>query len=81
MPPIDFYVCTTCFGLTSAGTGMQRCRCEEYKAYPGVDCPSGYHLCYMCAAVVAGGTGRYSWNACDVCPGQGEGDLSICCGL
>jgi hypothetical protein len=67
MPPIDFYVCTTCFGLTSAGTGMQRCRCEEYKAYPGVDCPSGYHLCYMCAAVVAGGTGRYSWNACEVC--------------
>ena len=67
MPPIGFLVCTTCFGLTSAGHGMQRCRCEGYKAYPGVDCPSGYHLCYMCAAVVAGGTGRYSWNACEVC--------------
>ena len=67
MPPIDFYVCTTCFGLTSAGHGMQRCRCEKYQAYPGVDCPSGYHLCTMCAASVAGGTGRYSWNACEVC--------------
>lgn len=61
------FVCTTCFGLTSRGTGMQRCRCEEYQAYPGVDCPSGYHLCYMCAASVAGGTGRYSWNVCEVC--------------
>ena len=67
MPPIDFYVCTTCFGLTSAVTGMQRCRCEEYKAYPGFDCPSGYYFCYMCAAVVAGGTGRFSWHVCKVC--------------
>lgn len=46
---------------------MQRCRCEEYKAYEGVDCPNGYHLCYMCAATVTGGTGRYSWNVCDTC--------------
>ncbi len=61
------YICTTCFSLTSFGEGMQRCRCEEYKAYPGVDCPSGYHLCYMCAALVTGGTGRYSWNVCDFC--------------
>ena len=67
MPPIDFYVCTTCFGLTSAGTGMQRCRCEEYKAYLGVDCPSGYHLCQLCAALLAGGTGRFSWHVCKVC--------------
>ncbi len=64
---VGFLVCTTCFGLTSAGTGMQRCRCEEYKAYPGVDCPSGFQLCYMCAASVAGGTGRYSWNVCESC--------------
>ena len=61
------FVCTTCFSLTSMGLGMQRCRCEEYKAYDGVDCPSGYHLCYMCAATVVGGTGRYSWNACESC--------------
>ncbi len=67
MPPIGLLVCTTCFGLTSAGLGMQRCHCEVYKTYPGVDCPSGFHLCYLCAASVAGGTGRYSWNACDVC--------------
>jgi hypothetical protein len=60
-------VCTTCFGLTSAGQGMQRCSCEVYQAYPGVDCPSGYHLCFMCAAIVAGGTGRYSWEVCEEC--------------
>ena len=46
---------------------MQSCRCEESKEYPGVDCPSGYHLCYMCAASVAGGTSRWSWNACESC--------------
>ena len=46
---------------------MQRCRCEEYKGYEGVDCPSGYHLCYMCAATVVGGTSRYSWTACESC--------------
>ena len=61
------FVCTTCFSLTSLSSGMQRCRCEGYKAYEGVDCPSGYHLCYICAATVAGGTGRYSWNACESC--------------
>ena len=60
-------ICTTCFSLTSLGEGMQVCKCEEYKAYPGVDCPSGYHLCYLCAASVVGGTGRYSWNACESC--------------
>jgi len=46
---------------------MQRCRCEKYQAYPGVDCPSGFHLCVMCATTVAGGTGRYSWNVCEIC--------------
>ena len=61
------FVCTTCFGLTSAGKGMQRCSCETYQAYPGIDCPNGFHLCDMCAASVAGGLGRYSWNVCEVC--------------
>jgi len=46
---------------------MQRCRCEEYKAYEGVDCPCGYHLCYMCGADIAGGTSRWAWNACESC--------------
>lgn len=46
---------------------MQQCSCEEYKAYEGVDCPSGYHLCYLCAATITGGTGRFSWNACKSC--------------
>ena len=63
----NLYVCTKCFGLTSNGQGMQRCSCEEFKKYPGVDCPSGYHLCYICASSIAGGTGRYSWNVCAVC--------------
>ena len=67
MSSIGLLICTRCFGLTSAGAGMQRCRCEVYKTYPGIDCPSGFHLCYMCAASVAGGTGRYSWDVCDVC--------------
>ena len=67
MSTIDLFVCTTCFGLTSAGAGMQRCRCEKYQAYPGTDCPSGFHLCYMCAASETGGLSRWSWNACDSC--------------
>ena len=67
MSSIDLLVCTTCFGLTSAGQGMQRCQCEKYQAYPGVDCPSGFHLCFMCAASKAGGTSRWSWNACESC--------------
>ncbi len=67
MPHLGLLVCTTCFGLTSAGQGMQVCRCEVYKPYPGIDCPSGYHLCYMCAASKAGGTSRWAWNACDPC--------------
>ncbi len=38
-----------------------------YQAYPGVDCPSGFHLCYLCAAVVVGGESRWSWEACESC--------------
>lgn len=67
MSTLKMWVCTTCFELTSAGKGMQRCRCEKYQAYPGIDCPNGFHLCYMCAALVVGGTSRYSWNACKTC--------------
>ena len=63
----SFYICTKCFGLTSKRTGMQRCSCQKYQSYPGVDCPSGYHLCDICAASLAGGTSRYSWNACNYC--------------
>ena len=64
---MSLFICTTCLYPTSLGQGMQSCRCVEYKAYPGVDCPSGYHLCYVCAAVVAGGESRWSWNACESC--------------
>jgi hypothetical protein len=66
-PNAPLFVCTTCFSLTSLGLGMQRCMCEEHKSYPGVDCPSGFILCYMCSATIAGGTSRYSWNACESC--------------
>jgi len=67
MENLGLFICTACLYPTSLGQGMQRCRCEEYKAYPGVDCPSGYHLCYICAAVVVGGTSRWAWNACESC--------------
>jgi len=67
MSTVNLWVCCTCFELTSAGKGMQRCGCEKYQAYPGIDCPNGYHLCYMCAALAVGGTSRYSWNACKTC--------------
>ena len=67
----DLFICTTCFDLTARGYGMQRCSCQEAtkhaESYPNVDCPSGYHLCYLCAALVAGGESRYSWNACNWC--------------
>ncbi len=46
---------------------MQTCLCEESKSYPGIDCPSGLILCYMCATSMAGGTSRWSWNACESC--------------
>ena len=64
---LNIFVCVTCFELTSLGSGMQVCSCEEYKRYPGVDCPSGNHLCSMCAATMVGGTSRWSWNACASC--------------
>ena len=67
MSTSELSVCTTCFSLTSLGLGMQSCRCEEYKAYEGVDCPSGYHLCHICAVGLAGGTSRWAWNACEPC--------------
>lgn len=64
---LEMFVCATCFGLTSNGTGMQSCLCEENKSYPGVDCPGGLILCYMCSTTTAGGTSRWSWNACESC--------------
>ncbi len=64
---MSLFICTTCLYPTSLAQGMQSCRCEEYKAYSGIDCPSGYHLCYLCAAVIVGGTSRWAWNACESC--------------
>jgi hypothetical protein len=40
MSPLGLLICTRCFGLTSAGWGMQQCRREKYQPYPGVDCPA-----------------------------------------
>ena len=64
---MSLFICTTCLYPTSLGQGKQSCRCVPYKAYPGVDCPSGFHLCYLCAAVVVGGESRWSWEACESC--------------
>ena len=63
----DLFICTTCFSLTSKGATTQRCQCEPYQSVPGLDCPSGYHLCYICSVRVAGGTSRWSHEACSIC--------------
>ncbi len=62
-----FYICTKCFNLTSLGNGTQRCECEPSKKIEGIDSPSGFHLCYICCVRVAGGTSRWSWEACEIC--------------
>lgn len=67
MPIPKFYVCTKCFKLTSKGDSTQTCRCEKSVSVEGLDCPSGYHLCYVCSSSLAGGTSRWSWEACEVC--------------
>ena len=63
-------VCTSCFHLTNIEkVGTQRCKCEPQfePEYGMTDCPSGYHLCYICARVETGGISRWSWNACERC--------------
>lgn len=67
MPIPKFYVCTKCFKLTSKGESTQTCRCEKSVSLEGIDCPSGYHLCYVCSSSLAGGTSRWSWEACEAC--------------
>ena len=67
---MSYSVCTTCFHLTDlTKRSSQRCRCatEERPPSNGVDCPSGFHLCDLCARALAGGTSRWSWNACKSC--------------
>jgi len=66
----SFSVCTTCFHLTDpSGIHTQRCRCDSAprQRIPDIDCPSGYLLCVICARAQAGGTTRWSWEACDSC--------------
>ena len=63
-------LCTTCFEFTDLlKRGTQRCNCEErIPINLGIlDCPSGLHLCWICARTVAGGESRYSWEACEKC--------------
>lgn len=62
-----FYLCTICLNLTSKGENSQTCKCEPEKSIEGIDCPSGFHLCYVCSLNLAGGTSRYSWEACEIC--------------
>lgn len=67
---MSFSVCTTCFNLTDlTKRSSQRCLCptEEHVERNGVDCPTGFHLCDLCARAEAGGTSRWSWNACKCC--------------
>ncbi len=63
----NLYLCTTCFELSSHGFTTQRCDCEGHQKSEGVDCPSGIHLCFICQSRLAGGTSRWSWEACNVC--------------
>jgi hypothetical protein len=73
---MSYVVCTTCYWLSEAPTrgplrGPQRCSCEEQvkRQYVLLDCPSGFHLCYICATTLVGGTSRWSWEACKFCLG------------
>ena len=69
-------LCTHCFSLSDLSKQTsQRCRCEEQIPINlgMLDCPSGLHFCYICARAVAGGFGRYSWNACKSCLGVNSG--------
>ena len=66
-PLEKLFLCTTCFSLTSKGATTQRCTCEPQLTIPGLDCPSGFHLCYICSIRVAGGTSRWSHEACAIC--------------
>jgi len=49
------------------GYQSRRCKCEPQLTIPGLDCPSGFHLCYICSIRVAGGTSRWSHEACSIC--------------
>lgn len=67
---MSYVVCTTCFWLSDPSSrDSQRCRCEEQvkPEYGLLDCPSGFHLCYICATTLVGGTSRWSWEACTFC--------------
>lgn len=65
--PSSLYLCTTCFHLSSHGESSQRCLCEPKHKKPDLDAPNGLHLCYICCVRVAGGTSRWSWEACGIC--------------
>lgn len=65
----SYWVCTTCFDLTSLGQDYQHCKCEPKPdvQIPNVDCPSGFLLCALCARNYAGGLSRWSWLVCNQC--------------
>lgn len=65
--PTSLYLCTTCFHLSSHGESSQRCLCEPKHKKTDLDAPNGFHLCYICCVRVAGGTSRWSWEACGIC--------------
>jgi len=69
-------ICARCLELTSHGD-LQRCACEPKRAHRETkwDCPSGYHLCWICARGVAGGLSKYSWEVCQNCHNLMKGFL------
>ena len=53
-------LCTSCFALSDLSKqSSQRCRCEEQIPVNlgMLDCPSGLHLCYICAGLLQVGLG------------------------
>ena len=67
---MNLAICSTCFGLRDMDESTtQRCGCQPQfpMVYGPLDCPSGFHLCYLCARGESGGWSRWSWNACQPC--------------
>ena len=63
----ELFICTYCLELTSKGEDSQICDCEVATKLSNLDCPSGFHLCYVCSIYPAGGFSRWSWEACETC--------------
>lgn len=63
------WVHVPCGGLRGSTTrGVQTCRCQPSQdPWPGCDVSEVAQLCVVCARATAGGTTRWSWEACGAC--------------